>query len=259
MFEHRRRTLRTPLSACLLFVLLTTIPTLGRAGSIDLATELMMGDQEANTLIIGSLFGADPTSPLKFTSTVDTGGQSFSYSLNSGSAYEGQSISLTSIGSLNAAGTLWTLSSNGSLGSSSWSTAGTAAVVTDPNGDTEQHQNYDTFDKFGNKNGDTHIDRVISGKSSTDTGFFTDLSGNKVAKSNFTSTDTLVNGKWDVTTTPINFPSELVFPTFSTGFSPTAGGTGSFTSSFVPEPSSLTLFVLSALGVLGCMRLRRRL
>jgi hypothetical protein len=47
-----------------------------------------------------------------------------------------------------------------------------------------------------------------------------------------------------------------IFPIVSTGFFLPVGGSGTFTTMIIPQPSSLTLFALGALGVVACLRLR---
>ena len=232
-------------------LLVTTIPALVRAGSVDPPTELMMADQEANTLILGFLFGADPHSPLNFTSNVDSTGLAFSYSLNPGSTYLGQPISLNSSGSSDSTGTNWTLSAQGMLGSTAWSTTGTATITLQGNG----FKIGGTY-KFGSNGGDFHLQSLSTANgSSTDSGFFT-KNGQQVPSSGFASTDKLVDGDWKLTTS-IPIPPGLGITIESTGFSPPNGGTGSFTTTVVPEPSSLTLLLIGSCGVLGCRWCRR--
>jgi hypothetical protein len=253
------RTLRSATRASVvtlsLLALITTIPTPGRAGSVPLATEILMANQEANSLFIGDFFGVDSKSPLNFTSIVDTGGQFFTYSLIAGSNYSGQPISLTSSGMLDAAGTVWTFSSSGTFGTTSWSSTGTA--LTSTSGDiTDDKHDYDFKDNNNRKVRDIHLDsRTINGKSSTDSGFKTDATGTKVPGSDFDSTDTMDGTQWTFNLKPKSGMSFDNFPIVSTGFSPTDGGVGSFTTTIIPEPSSLTLIVLGALGILG-LRLR---
>ena len=105
------------------------------------ATEAMIGDQASNTAILGYFFGADPTAPLSFTSLVAPTGLSYSYTSTT-SQYLGQSFSMTTSGTLNAAGTAGTSSGTVTLGSNS-ETQTTTTTSTD-NGDGTTTSTLDT-------------------------------------------------------------------------------------------------------------------
>jgi hypothetical protein len=256
MLDRRRLASGPSVLALAALAIVTTIASPGRAASVDLATVIMMANSEANAVFIGVQFGTDSSSPLNFTSNVDAAGQSFSYSLNPGSTYLGQAISLTSSGVLSSDGTVWTLTSDGTFGATSWSTTGTASTSTDPSGVTTDHHTYDLKDKNGNLTGDfTLDDRTITGKTSTDSGFRTDTSRKPVPNSDFTSTDSLSDGKWTFNLVPLK-TSNMIFPVIGTGFSPPAGGVGTFTTTIIPEPASLILLTLGVSAVFGCLRIR---
>ena len=66
------------------------------AGTVDVATltQLMIENQGNDMTLLGLGFGVDPGSPVKFTSTVDASGMSFSFMPVSGSTYKGQMVTL---------------------------------------------------------------------------------------------------------------------------------------------------------------------
>jgi hypothetical protein len=92
---------------------------------------------------------------------------------------------------------------------------------------------------------------LFSDGTSTDTGFYTDEKGNKIPNSDFTSTDTwsLTSGNW-----VYNQSISLGFGLTSVGNSPPTGGTGNFTATVVPEPSTLALLGVAFFGLAAIRR-----
>lgn len=251
-------------SACGLVALLlcTGLTKPGRAGNIPvlLATEVMIEDEATNdALLIATRFGVDASSPLHFTSIVATNGQYFSYSLDSGSMYQGTPISLTGLGTLS--GSTWTISSSGSLGpmgsATAWSTLGTTAITYNAavGSDTDK-ADADWMDKDGKKIGDVHSDSTSKPSSDggydvMDTTYRTDKNGKKVPGSDMKTNDKIsATGDWNMQAVgPIGITSS--------GFSPPNGGVGSFTVGIVPEPPSAILLLLGAPLVGACRRKKR--
>jgi hypothetical protein len=95
-------------------------------------TEIMMETEGAEMTFIGRYFGPDNTSPLSFTSNQDIADQSFSFSLNPGTTYLGQSMTLRATGDFNTTTDEWDVTTNGSLGSTTWSSSYTASITGDP-------------------------------------------------------------------------------------------------------------------------------
>jgi hypothetical protein len=105
------------------------------AGSIpDWAqnTEMMMETEGAEMTFIGRYFGPDNSSTLSFTSNQNIAGQCFSFSLDPGTTYLGQSMTLKATGDFNTTTNEWDVTTNGSLGSTTWSSSYTAGITGDP-------------------------------------------------------------------------------------------------------------------------------
>lgn len=233
-----------------------TIPT------DQLLPELMIEDVAHNALMLGDLFGPDSSSPLSFTTDVNTSTLTYSYSLNLGSTYLGQSMTLSGSGTFNTAMETLYLTSSGVLGTTSWNTSGTEVVNTTVPGEFTVNEN---LASAGKKERDAHCDDVnfnlVTGTSSCENGYLTDKNGRMIKRSNFTSaSDHLA---------PLPDPSYyymtqyeiggLGYEEFTTGTTPIGGGAGSFTLTIatIPEPSSFGLATLAVL-MAGFYRRRRR-
>jgi hypothetical protein len=230
-------------------------PRLGRADLIlpvPVVTETMMEDQEANLSFLGAQLGADAASPLHFTSVVDPGGTSFSYSLDPGTTYLGQPLSFSSGGTYDPTTATWTESSSVSFAGLASSGKGKEKTEQNPDGSYTITSDYDYFDKDKNKTGDLHlVVTLFRGLArSEDTGYFTDKNGMKIPKRTFTSTDMYneEKKKWESEMFPDDSKA-LSFYLKSAGNTPATGGSGDFTATLspIPEPSSLVL------GLTGCV------
>lgn len=100
------------------------------ASAFAIANEIMMYEQSQDLSYIADRFGVDPASPLSFTTYVDPAGHSFTYSLKSGSTYQGRPIVLTVSGALTPE-RYWDVSSSGSYGGVPW-TSDTKYVSSTP-------------------------------------------------------------------------------------------------------------------------------
>lgn len=85
----------------------------------QIATEVMTFQQSVVLRSLGSKFGPDAQSLLTYSTQVDPAGQNFNFSLNAGSTYLGQPITLTTSGTL--ANGAWTVSSSGTYLGLPWS------------------------------------------------------------------------------------------------------------------------------------------
>jgi len=95
-------------------------------------TEVMINAEGADMTTIGRYFGPDNSSTLNFTTSQNVANETFSYALNSGSTYLGQPASLSGTGYFDNVNSDWVVTSNGTIGSQSWSTAYLATVTGDP-------------------------------------------------------------------------------------------------------------------------------
>ncbi len=236
---------------------------IGWASPIDALTltQLMIEDQGQETFDLVLDFGADPSSPIKFTSTVDPVAMSYNFATVSGSTYEGQALTITGNGLFNATTSVITVSSFTALGAASFTASGTTTIdlTTNPKKDTEDTKytpNRKT--KGGITYNDVHRDTTEdTDGTSTDTGFLT-LDGTQIPKTMFDSENVFntASGAWTFS----QFSSDLDVGVTSVGFSPPTGGAGTFTTIAVPEPSSIALFSCNVLVALGlAMAFGRRL
>jgi len=231
--------------------------TRARADEV-LDTQLMMQTAVNDGIFIYTLFGPDRTSPMAFTSTVDAVANTFSYSINSGVTYQGMSITLSGSGSFDAITGILTTSSSGTLGSTSWTTSGTesmTAVVGGYSGSLDAN----VFEHLV-KEGDIHETGMDTHAGQSNwTGYLTDANGNKIPNSGFTEQDFYnpLTGKWD----KLADEPDPGFLVRANGYSPIAGGSGTFTMTVetVPEPTSLSLLCCGCCGLLVyTCHLRRR-
>ncbi len=224
---------------------------------VQLVTELMIENQGDNAGFLGLMFGPDASSPLNFSSNVNSTGTMFSFSTDPGTTYQGQSLALNGLGVFNPSNNVLVTSSSGSLGGESWTTSGyeTVTAIGDRFSTTSDSdlfaEQVKAFDRH-------RVTDLFPDGTSTDFGWFTDKNGNKIPNSDFTSTDTwkLTDpnaGTWQYAESG----NGLNFAVTSQGFSPLTSGTGSFVTSVVPEPSASLLF-LGGLSVLWLVFVQRR-
>jgi hypothetical protein len=242
----------------LLLLMATALPAEARGGPIALATEVMMEDQAANNLIIQALFGSAPGASLTYLSTVSSDGRSFSDETAPRQGYLGQAISDSIQGEFlgpREVGT-WTTKATGTRGGAvMWTVQDMHTVSQLPGqGGFSIQSDYDYFDKDGIKIGDLHTSATIDKDETRDFGggFFTNRNGSIIPGSSFRTESWLrSNGEWVYGGHPPSPPFALM-PNgiLSIGFSPPAGGDGTFTTHFVPEPSSWGLLALGSLGLL---------
>ena len=256
--EPRLSMLRSCCSSSAFGILIGLLVQTSYASTLTTAqfvTEFLQESQGEDAALVFLQFGADSSSPLGFTSTVDVSALSFSYALVPGSTYAGQSITLSGTGIYDPTLNTWALASSGMLGTVPWTTTGTDVITSL---DFAFSSDRDLKDKDGNKIGDVHDDCVVDEKTllSDCTFQFTDKDGKKVGKP-FPVKDKLVEvpGTWSWNADG----SAAGFVISSIGNSPFTGGSGSFTTviSAVPGPASIFL-VGAGLFVIGTGFLLRR-
>ena len=142
-------------------------------------TDLMVENQGDNAEFIAIVFGTDANSPLAFTSNVNSAGTLFTFSLTP-TLYRGQSMTLTGTGSYDSTTNILQLSSSGSLGSTSWTTAGTAAV-TFSGSDLNVLTNINFLNGGVEKSADVHAEGFVRADGTTGGfGFDTDKNGDPI-------------------------------------------------------------------------------
>jgi hypothetical protein len=236
---------------------------------VALATASMIEEETASLGMTGLALGIDPTNPtLNFTSNVAADGSGFTYSTAGPQPYNGQLLSYSETATI-AAGNE-TFNGMGTLfgRGPSFTTDGTGIFATTPSTSTLTLDE----DLYVNdvKQYDVHLVVTLSPRgffmigTSSDTGYFTDLDGNKIPKSDVTSAGMYdpMTGNYSLMVTPV-FPAPqqaLPIPAIGIGgTSPPAGGAGLFAAqiSAVPEPSSLVLTGVAAVTGLAYSGLRR--
>jgi len=215
----------------------------------------MVENQGDNAEFIALVFGPDASSPLTFSSNVNSAGTLFSFSLTP-TIYRGQSMTLTGTGSYDPTTNVLQLASSGSLGSSSWTTAGTAAV-TFSGSDLNVLTNLNFLNGGVEKSADVHAEGFVRADGTTGGfGFDTDKNGDPIPGSTRVFKDDRQSeiGTWNYRSI-----SDLGFTIDSVGFSTPGGGTGSFTTTIqpVPEPSTM-LFIASGVAGLAIRSIRKR-
>jgi hypothetical protein len=216
------------------------------------ATESMMNSQGLILTLAVRDLGIDPSVTLPFISAVDPVTGAFSYTLQPGLTYLGQSAALQVSGSFDASSQSWLWTSSGHIGSTNIGGNGSTTFSGDPM----------SFDIFIPLNLDETIvsnvtyDNTATRTASTGTITVQDaLTG--IVKSSGTHTDSLIitgpdAGKWRWDTGLITGKNGS-FVLDSAGFSPfPGGGAGTFAVNVtaVPEPRPMVL-ALGGLGLLG--------
>lgn len=258
MFLILARPTKPLLSIAFLFGTIVAGSAVARADLLTTTTELLFEEQGTSAIVLGSTFGADPRSPLSFTSFIDPSGSSFSYATISGSTYLGQSLTISGSGMLDAGN--YDVSASINLGGAILQILGKETVKENPDGSVTITSDKDKIED-GKKTGDTHTETRLTGlggddpKSHAD-GHLTEPDGTTTPDSDFSADDTwnkkTKKWEWDGHFDVMGGPVPDVF---SSGFTPAEGGAGTFTTIITaPEPSTLKLFLPGLLILLVCLR-----
>jgi len=210
-------------------------------------TDLMVENQGDNAEFIALVFGPDASSPLTFTSNVNSAGTLFTFSLTP-TLYRGQTMTLNGTGSYDPSTNILQLNSTGSLGSSSWTTAGTAAISVSGT-DLNVLTNINFLNGGVEKSADVHAEGFVRADGTTGGfGFDTDKNGDPIPGTTRVFKD---DRQSEVGTWRYNNISDLGHTIDSVGFSTPGGGTGFFTTTIapVPEPSTMLLIASGAAGL----------
>jgi hypothetical protein len=120
------------------FTILTTLAMAlameGRAGLLTSmeVVETMSQSAESALIFTGTVFGADAFSTLNFAASYDPNAKTFSYDTLPGQTYQGQAFSMATTGSYNSGLGEYQFTTVASLGSQTWTGAGTDMWVGDP-------------------------------------------------------------------------------------------------------------------------------
>jgi hypothetical protein len=274
MMRHCHSVVRPHVFPMLVLAFYLFSPSRLHAGSLPAwaaNTEVMMNAETAEMTFIGRYFGPDNASPLSFTTNQDIKGQSFSFSLNSGSTYLGQSMNLTATGTFNTTTSQWNIATTGTFGPAgpnqmSWNSSYTASITGDP---TFLIAGTTTVPVPGFPILDVKISGalVVSAPNPVPVILVTsNLTGQAtVAAANvgppFGVSDVLLSaGGWSLKTGGILLAGldpnggGYNFRVVSSGqVTPVTGGSGTFTSEIlsqsIPEPSTVTLLIIGMLGM----------
>src|SRR5437879_2379348 len=89
----------------------------------DEVPEMMMEMQATYAAWLAYTHGTPPET-LHFTSNTNITARSFTFTMNAGQTYGGQSATLLASGSFNSAANKWNFAASGSVGASNWSSSG---------------------------------------------------------------------------------------------------------------------------------------
>ena len=248
-------------------LLAVAMPATGRASiSVEIATEAMIADIQTNNLYLASLLGGAPTIQLSYTSNVDPTGLAFSYTLDPGTSYQGQALSLTASGSFDTSSQTWSSAMSGALGPTPFSGQGVGDLKKNPDGtytETLDGDEYEEKDGKKVKTGDKHlqVDFDLKNGTSTSKGWRTDAKGDKVPKSDQNGNDRLNKDtkKWEDVAWAVDPTGPFPVVIASSGTWAEEGGSGRFTTSITPIPEPATL-VSGLIGTTcaALLALRRR-
>lgn len=246
--------LATPLASPASNIARSSSDSVSNLPPVQITTEALMNAEGADAGLIGMFFGADSGSPLHFTSFVDPKTFTFSFSLNPGSTYLGQSITESASGSFDPNTGILSATTSGTLGATTFSITDLETftdILNGIEGSGDQTFSLDGHSIPGHENERRHVERVREFRDGTseESGYYEDKEGHRTP---FTEPDRRRPDEpdWD-------FGTRHGGP-YSTGFSPLDGGAGSFTTTVspVPEPSTLLLIGSGILGLGGFLRKR---
>jgi hypothetical protein len=221
------------------------------------ATEVLMHAQGADIHLLARVFGTDAASPLGFTTTV--GDTSFAYEMMAGETFRGQPVSLSGSGTFDSATNSWGWNSSGTMGGRDWTSTGSAAFS-----GSQLTADWVAAGSLIPLPLDVKFDITLSG---TIPGDVTSKGSAQLTIDNVpvpgikvSVTDSYKNGKfdWDFKTGSLN-PMIPPFAIHTVGEVPfETGGEGQFTSTVVPEPTTVVLVGMGLAGMIARSRRRSR-
>jgi hypothetical protein len=227
-------------------------------------TEVMMDVQGSEALLYGALLGASPGSSqsISGTTSVDTSSGAFSFSLNPGSSYLGQSISDSVQGQFNPATSSYSWTGSGASGGVNWMVQGNVTPIElDLSGPKWQLEpSVQIIVGSGGLGGSLALtDQVtiygpgqptpaLSSKVST----LSDLAGNIISQTSGLDIYDGTTGTLKDLTIPTRRYPLVLFADQITDQTPITGGPGTYTTTVTvaPEQSSLLIGLVSGLGAL---------
>jgi hypothetical protein len=224
------------------------------AGEI-LATEVMMESQGLQAIFIGQILRPDSSSTLSFTSQVDSQGQSFQYSIASGSTYLGMPVTWQTTGTFDSTTSVWSWTTTSTIGSLDLSSSGGGGPFSGPDPDGF-HLNIEiNLPSPGPKTTISNVTYTQTAARTVSEGTITVMDATGKVTSSGIHTDQLIlqgpnAGMWMWDTNLITGAlGQGDFVVGAAGFSPQPnGGAGTFTLGInaVPEPSAFALLGIAA-------------
>ena len=229
-----------------LFVMVITPLSIARADLLtppDEVVETLIQAQGLDLTWLVRAFGNDGSAVLHFSSATDVGARTFSFTLLPGATYLGMPFTMSTIGSGNSA-SAWQWTTTATLGANSWTTTGSGQFIDPPITDGLFDLIVPDLDK--DQHSAITYDQTAARTVSVETTSFTmhDLvSGMDTVYQTTQRFDSYMlqgpdAGKWVWSDNSSNQVDGHALKMDSSGFSPLDGGAGSFTVTFVPEPSA---------------------
>jgi hypothetical protein len=226
----------------------------------DEIIETLMQAQGQELTWLVRFYGNDAGAVLHFSSIVDVGARTFSFSVLPGATYRGMPFTMSTTGAGNSSDA-WQWTTMASLGAQAWMTTGSGQFIDPPHFESffDLFPPEPTLDQHSHVTYDQTASRTVSIETTTFT-MHDPFTGMDTVYQTSERFDTHVlqgpdAGKWvwsDDTNKKVDGHTLKID---SDGFSPLNGGAGNFNVTFAPEPSS---FLLGTSGLaLFCFAMRR--
>ncbi len=226
-------------------------------------TEVMMDAQGTEAQLYGAMLGVSPSTPqtLSGTTSTDLSGGSFSFRLDLGSTYLGQSISDSVQGQFNPTNGSYDWTGMGSALGVTWTETGSITpFLTNSSGPIWGLNSTGSvrtllYNPLFDENDQVNINGTSPTYSLCSLSLLDPLGdnvGTSIGRDGFNPLSGLYSFQdlFQPTMTSVGLNA---FSDFTSGMSPAVGGTGTYTTtiSSIPEPSSWVMGLLGALGLLG--------